>query len=129
MINTIAQGLPSIVIHSKVTNMSALMQTCDFAVSAAGSTLYELCATQTPAITYILADNQIPSAQGFEQYKLMKCIGDLRYLGKSRLIDMLLRELAVYADNYEERMRMAQEQRRLVDGNGAERILHIAGLI
>ena len=44
-------------------------------------TLYELCATQTPAITYILADNQILGAEGFERYGILKNIGDVRVKG------------------------------------------------
>ncbi|MCR5796546.1 MAG: hypothetical protein K6G63_01315 [Eubacterium sp.] len=35
------------------------MQKCDIAISAAGSTLYELCACGVPTITYTTADNQI----------------------------------------------------------------------
>lgn len=35
-------------------------------ISAASSTLYELCAMQTPTITYIFADNQVLVAKGFE---------------------------------------------------------------
>lgn len=43
---------------SECKKMSELMQQCDMAVSAAGSTLYELCACGMPTITYVLADNQ-----------------------------------------------------------------------
>jgi len=39
-------------------NMSALMKKCDIAISACGSTLYELCAMNIPIIGIIIADNQ-----------------------------------------------------------------------
>jgi UDP-2,4-diacetamido-2,4,6-trideoxy-beta-L-altropyranose hydrolase len=39
-------------------NMSALMKKCDIAISACGSTLYELCAMNVPTIGIIIADNQ-----------------------------------------------------------------------
>ena len=48
---------PNAVLHINEQNMSKLMQECDLAISAAGTTLYELCATGIPTITYTIADN------------------------------------------------------------------------
>nr|MCR5748365.1 hypothetical protein [Lachnospiraceae bacterium] len=59
-----ALGEKNIVLHENVTQMAELMRSCKVAISAAGSTLYELCATKVPTITYILADNQMPGADG-----------------------------------------------------------------
>lgn len=123
MIHALGESSPLLVVHSNVRMMSKLMQMCDLAVSAAGSTLYELCATQTPTITYILADNQIPGAEGFERHGIMRCIGDLRRLGADCLADLLIKESVALANNYEERRRIAARQRDVVDGRGAERIL------
>ena len=114
---------PNIVLYADVRNMSALMQSCDVAISAAGSTLYELCATQTPTITYILADNQIPGADGFERYGIMKCVGDVRQMGAKGLAENLVREAIRFADNYEERCQIAELQHMVVDGKGADRII------
>ena len=77
-IRALADEYGCIVMHENVRDMCRLMQGCDAAISAAGSTLYELCATQTPAITYILADNQIPGARGFEAQGVLRCAGDVR---------------------------------------------------
>ena len=103
--------------------MSKLMRKCDLAVSAAGSTLYELCATQTPTITYILANNQIPGAEGFERHGIMRCVGDWRTLGADCLTELLIKESVALAHNYEERRRIAVRQRSVVDGRGVARIL------
>lgn len=54
------------------------MQKCDIAISAAGSTLYELCATGIPAITYTLADNQLIAAEQFDKQGIMLSAGDCR---------------------------------------------------
>lgn len=44
-------------------HMAELMKICDIAVSACGSTLYELCAMKVPSTGIIIADNQKSSAQ------------------------------------------------------------------
>lgn len=58
--------------------MKKLMMLCDVAVSVAGSTLYELCACGIPTITYVLADNQIPAEEMFEQEGIMLNARDYR---------------------------------------------------
>lgn len=39
-----------IVLHEQVSDMAALMSTCDLAFSAGGTTLYELCAVGVPSV-------------------------------------------------------------------------------
>lgn len=55
-----------------------------------GSTLYELCACGTPAITYVLADNQIENAVKFES------TGYMMYAGDCRAGDSFKKNLAVF---------------------------------
>lgn len=117
-----AKDCPNIVLHEYVKNMNDLMQACDVAISAAGSTLYELCATQTPTITYILADNQIPGAESFEHYGILQCAGDVRRLGAQGLAKALLESAVKLCVNYRERCRIAGKMSEVVDGRGAERI-------
>lgn len=111
----------SIILHYNVQHMEQLMSNVDLAVSAAGSTLYELCATQTPAITYILADNQTPGAKKFEENGILHCVGDMREQ-KNGFIENVLEEAVRLAKDYKKRVRIAERQRLVVDGNGAERI-------
>lgn len=112
----------NIFLHVNVTNMGELMRQSDIAVSAAGSTLYELCATQTPTITYVLADNQIPGAEGFERHGILRCVGDARILG-NKLPERLISEALKLAECYDERAEIARQQRMVVNGNGADRII------
>ena len=101
--------------------MAELMSKCDIAISAAGSTLYELCATQTPTLTYVLADNQILGAKGFNEHSIGIYIGDYRY--KADFIQALFYELDVLAANENLRKKLASNMKEIVDGNGAVRIL------
>lgn len=113
---------PNIYLHVNVNNMAELMLRSDLAVSAAGSTLYELCAVQTPAITYVLADNQIPGAEGFERHGILRCVGDARKLG-NQLPKRLIHEVLRLAECYDERAEIAQRQKTVVDGNGAGHVV------
>lgn len=120
-----AAGLPHIALHRQVADMRALMLRCDMAVSAGGTTLYELCASGLPTVTYILADNQIRGAAAFEAAGLMPCVGDVReapgFVG--RIFAALER-----AGDRDRRRETAERMQTLVDGNGAARLAEaIAG--
>ncbi|MGI6585241.1 MAG: UDP-2,4-diacetamido-2,4,6-trideoxy-beta-L-altropyranose hydrolase [Lutisporaceae bacterium] len=99
----------NILIHRE-PKMSALMMQCDAAVSACGSTVYELCACGTPVIGIAAANNQIMTA------RKMSSIGALiQAEGTDDVIDCL-RSL-----DYGVRVRMSETARKLVDGNGSIR--------
>ena len=119
-IEKLAVGCDNIELHFNVKDMLGLMQKCDVAISAAGSTLYELCATQTPTITYVVADNQIPGAEGFAKRGIMKYVGDTRMVDSSTLTLRLLE----YAISYTEEG--AADKLTYVDTNtwyGAKKIM------
>ena len=115
--------IPNISIHRNITQMSILMQKSDVAISAAGSTLYELCATQTPTITFILADNQILGAESFEKYGVLKNSGDVREKGNEEAAKELIKNATELSQDYKERKRIAGIQRTIIDGMGAQRII------
>ena len=118
-----AAGLRDIEIHENVREMAKLMLMCDAAISAAGSTLYELCATQTPTITYVLEDNQKPGATAFEKSGILQNAGDLRETGATELADRLIGGAIALCDDEELREKISLMQQNAVDGCGADRIV------
>lgn len=110
----------NIIIHHKVDNMKELMSSSDMAVSAAGSTLYELCACGIPTITYTFADNQMAGAKSFSEKGIMKNIGDIRVL--TDFYTELTDSIDKLADSKAERKRMSEAASQLVDGFGAQRL-------
>ncbi len=120
-IGQLAGSMPNIVVHRNVQNMRELMTSCDIAVSAAGSTLYELCACGLPIITYILADNQIAGAKTFANRGLALLAGDART--EKDFCGALLDRLDDLAGNYKLRLSMAEKAYSVVDGKGAGRII------
>lgn len=110
----------NIKIYENVTNMAEQMRDCDVAVSASGSTLYELCACGVPAICLEIAENQ----HGAVNWERNGC---MRYAGNAELdlegcVKACLDGIAWYREHYEERCRMSERMQELVDGQGAGRI-------
>lgn len=77
-IKAVAANNQKIHVHHNVKDMKSLISSCDLIVSAAGSTLYEICACGVPVITYALADNQLPGIEAFVNLQIAVSCGDLR---------------------------------------------------
>ena len=100
--------------------MKALICSCDLAVSAAGSTMYEIAACGVPMIAYILADNQIPGAKTFAKLGLAVSCGDLR--NKENAATILMDAVDRTAKNYVLRKQISEKMQNMVDGFGADRL-------
>ena len=110
----------SIRIHRNVDRMVDLMQKVDLAITAGGSTCYELARCGVPAIAIPVADNQIPIVE--ELQRLGTLVGydaahfaDLNDDHLKSMIKKLIRD-------HEQRQEMSAIGRSLVDGQGAFRI-------
>ncbi|MCR5720734.1 MAG: UDP-2,4-diacetamido-2,4,6-trideoxy-beta-L-altropyranose hydrolase [Lachnospiraceae bacterium] len=109
-----------IIIHYNQKDMKTLMMSCDMAVSAAGSTQYELCSCGIPTINYTFADNQKAGATAFFEKGIMETLGDVSECKDfSEKIYSAIKKLA---DNPEKRRQMASEAKKVVDGRGADRL-------
>ncbi len=107
-------------IHINTSDMAGLMMHCDIAISAAGSTLYELCACGTPTITYTLADNQFAAADEFHKRNFMINAGD--YRSNARFMESLNESLKILVGDREKRRELSCSMQSLVDGRGTERL-------
>lgn len=110
-----------IVLHRNVSSMSSLMGSCDMAVSAGGSTLYELCRCGLPTVSISFADNQLPVVEGFHGMGVIPYCGDVRH-DMHGTIRRCIARLVDYLHDYPKRSRISHEMRTLVDGGGAKRI-------
>lgn len=135
IIYSIAHRLPFVVVHENVSDMRTLIESCDIAVSAAGSTLYEICSCGVPLITYSVADNQIPGAETFKKLSIAENVGDLRIPEtiesekivsgkmKSDVAEVILNAVNQLSSDYEKRIKMGFRMQKLIDGFGADRIV------
>lgn len=119
----LAKSLPFLRLHENVTDMASLMRVCDLAISAAGTTLYELCALGVPSMSFTVADNQITAARAFDAAGAVLCAGDIR-MEPERVMHSLSTFVtsASSQGSYPERKSAHHSMRKLVDGNGALRI-------
>ncbi len=112
---------PGFVVHTDVRRMAELMQSCDLAVTAGGSTLYELCACGLPAVTLSFADNQLYAVKTFDGQGLMPYAGDMRE-DAAACVEAVLFHLEALINDPARRRQAADSIRLRVDGKGAERI-------
>lgn len=113
------QMFDNIHIYQAVSNMEDYMRTADIAVSAGGTTLYELCACGTPAISYAFADNQLDNVHQFQEDKIIDYAGDVRF---DKVVENIVHYLDIYREDITLRRQRSQKMQKLVDGNGALRI-------
>ena len=120
-IRRLAKDQDNIIIHENVSDMRSLITGCDVAISAAGSTLYEICACGVPLITYITADNQILGAEAFEKMGLAVNCGDMRLIHNG--IENLIKTIVHINNHYEQRVYTVINMKNIIDGNGAIKIV------
>lgn len=109
----------NICIYQAVTDIEKYMQKADFAVSAGGTTLYELCACGTPTISFSLADNQLDNVKKFAEDAIIDYAGDVRY---DAVIENVADLISKYKDNKTLRQERSAKMQKVVDGKGAKRI-------
>ena len=133
-IHSLSAGNEHVVLHEGVSDMRSLISSMDVCISAAGSTLYEICACGVPLITFSTADNQVPGATAFSSLGLAVNVGDLRdpsSIDPSAVISGTLSTDAIYrivraakvlAEDMNTRVMMAKKMQSIIDGRGASRL-------
>jgi len=118
------RALPSWVESHMITgvaDMAPHFLWADLAVSAGGSTLWELAAFGVPALVLVLAENQQGGVQACEVAGTVESLGAsdrLTPAGMAARVNALL-------DDEARRRRMAEAGVQLVDGQGARRVLQV----
>ncbi|CAK0770094.1 UDP-2,4-diacetamido-2,4, 6-trideoxy-beta-L-altropyranose hydrolase [Gammaproteobacteria bacterium] len=117
----LAAELPKVEIHTDVRDMGPLMVWADMALSAAGSTTWELACLGVPALLVVVADNQSVVARTAASIGCAIDLGEWKNLTASGLAHAL----AQLAANEQQRTAMSIAGRALVDGEGATRVARI----
>ena len=107
-------------LHINTSHMAQLMQDADYAVTAGGTTLYEICAAGVSASCYVIGDNQLDIARTFHDKGLVSFAGDFRKNPEKTLQQILIQ--VEQAKPEKVRREKSTVLQRLVDGKGAQRI-------
>ena len=108
----------NILLYENPPKMSEIMRKCDVAITAGGSTMYELAACGIPIIAFIYAENQRPAVEILEKEGYIINLGEYVGIKESfwNKTEKLFRD-----DNL--RREMSEKLQKLVDGKGAERVV------
>ena len=120
LLRSLEENFPSVMIHRNVRHMSALMISCDIAISAGGSTLYELCSCGIPSTIFAWANNQLDAVATFSEGYMLGA-GDYRE-DKAACLDKLVANIVRLSEDFSLRREVSANCRALVDGRGAERV-------
>jgi UDP-2,4-diacetamido-2,4,6-trideoxy-beta-L-altropyranose hydrolase len=105
---------------TNVSNVGELMARSDLAISAAGSTCWELCLLALPSLLIDTADNQTAIAKEMQKRECAIHVGNRTV--KPEAIAQALHSLIESVDR---RRLLAENSRALVDGRGAARVVSI----
>jgi spore coat polysaccharide biosynthesis predicted glycosyltransferase SpsG len=116
---TIEAASPRCQVIESVSNMAELIAWADLAISAGGSTCWELAFMGLPALILTYSRHQEPIAKGLQGADAAIWMGS----GASVSENGLRAAIQDLARDKERRLRMSRGGRTLVDGQGAERVL------
>lgn len=101
------------------SNISEIMKNNDIAISASGSTAYELCKVGVPAILIVQAENQENIACEFDKKGIMINMGYFSDLRKGKLLE----KVNFLIDNKEARYKMNNLSKNVMHSDGVKNIV------
>lgn len=117
-LRSLAAEDPRLVLHVDAQDMPHRVLEADLAIGAGGSTTWERCVLALPALTLILADNQIAAAHALEAAGVTPCL-DLNAADFETAFVALAQSLITDADR---RAALSASSATVCDGRGADRV-------
>lgn len=112
---------PCLHLHYDVTDMAGLMSSCDLAVTAGGTTIYELAAIGVPFICFSYAKNQEALTRYIGDQEIAG-YGGAYHLAQEETIKIITELVHQAMAEKNIRDRMCREEKKMIDGRGAQRL-------
>jgi len=115
---------PNVHIYHKVENMAGLMRECDLAVTAGGTTIYELAAVGVPFVCFSYAENQEALTEYVGKKEIALSAGAY-HREPGETLERILGAVRELCRNRSRRNMCYEKEREMVDGMGAVRLARI----
>ncbi len=116
-----AKACQSVRIYHDVKDMAGLMQKCDMAVTAGGTTIYELAAIGIPFLCFSYARNQEALTEYIGEKKIAGYLGAY-HRNQQEVLENLRRLFVEYCERRDLREACCEKEREMIDGKGAARL-------
>jgi UDP-2,4-diacetamido-2,4,6-trideoxy-beta-L-altropyranose hydrolase len=117
-IKTLTSNIPNTICHHNVDNMAELMLSADLCIGAGGTTTWERCCEGLPTITLVLAENQKDISGSLAKEGALINLGWYHGVTENNIKEII----EGLIDNPQKMASMSDNGRRLVDGEGANRV-------
>lgn len=117
-------GNPQIHLLDPQPTLADLISESDIAVTAGGTTVYELCAGGLASVMLTIADNQMRAAKAFAAKGLIPYAGDVRY-DINGVAEKAVDQITEYINHPAGRQAAGEKMRSVVDGRGADRLAEL----
>lgn len=121
VLDSIGADCLNVRLHRGVRDMALLMAGCDAAVSASGTTVYELSAVGLPSVTFAMVGEQVESAESLASLGAVAYAGALSD-GIGRVVSHAVSQLVCLVSDPGAAALLAARAHGLIDGLGAEKI-------
>jgi len=117
-IKTLASKIPNTICHHNVENMADLMLSADLCIGAGGTTTWERCCVGLPTMAIILAENQKSISESLDKEGALINLGWCHNVTENNIKEVI----EGLFDNPRKMVSMSDKSRRLVDGEGVNRV-------
>ena len=117
-IKILTSKIPNTSYHHNVENMAELMTSADLCIGAGGTTIWERCCVGLPTITIILAENQKNISENLDKEGVLINIGWYHNVTENSIKE----GIEGLIGNPQKMDSMCDKSRRLVDGEGVNRV-------
>ena len=114
-------AIQTVHLYENVTELAPLMKKCDLAISANGTTVYELAALGIPIISFAMVEEQVESAEALSAAGVVAYCGKY-YSDEELCVNQIVKKVKYFIEHNGERIHMAQKAHAKIDGNGCRRI-------
>ncbi len=114
----------NVFIHYDITDMASTMEKCDLAITAGGTTIYELAVMGVPFICFSYAENQERLTEYIGKQEMGKFAGRF-HIEPRQTLDKIQFFCTELINDFQLRNYYSQKATKMVDGFGADRIAQI----